>query len=140
VSRAVHPHQSRLVYIHLSQIAFSVLGVLAISSEYGTGMIRTSLTAVPRRRRLMAAKTVVYGLLAVVVGVTSTGAAFAVFQGLLTGDALQAGITDPGVLRAVIGGGLFLTVLGLLGLGLGAALGSSAAAIASLLGLLFVLA
>jgi ABC-type transport system involved in multi-copper enzyme maturation permease subunit len=124
--------------IHLSQIAVAVLGVLVISSEYGTGMIRTSLTAVPQRRLLLAAKAAVFAVVALVVATVSSFAAYFLFEGLLTGDTLRSSISDPGVLRAVIGGGLFLTVLGLLGLGLGATFRSSAGAIAAVFGLLFV--
>jgi ABC-2 type transport system permease protein len=127
-----------LAGLHLSQIAFGVLGVLAITSEYGTGMIRATLAAVPRRRTLLAAKTLVFTASALVVGTLACLAAYFVFQAFLSGDSLRTHISDPGVLRAVLGGGLYLTVLGLLGLGLGAVLRSSAGAIATLFGLLFI--
>jgi ABC-2 type transport system permease protein len=127
-----------LAGLHLSQITFGVLGALVITSEYSTGMIRASLAAVPRRRQLLAAKALVFTAAALVAGVLSSLAAFFVFQLCLSDEALQTSITDPGVLRAVIGGGLYLTALGLLGLGLGAVLRSSAGAIATLFGMLFV--
>jgi ABC-2 type transport system permease protein len=134
----VDPVQVSLGGIHLSQIAFAVLGVLVVSSEYGTGMIRASLTAVPQRRLMLAAKITVYAATALVVGIVSSFAAYFVFQSFLSGETLRSSLADPGVLRAVIGGGLFLTVLGLLGLGLGATIRSSAGAIATIFGLLFV--
>jgi hypothetical protein len=124
--------------MHLSQIAFGLLGVLAITSEYTTGMIRTSFSAVPQRRLMLAAKTIVFVATAATVGVFASFAAYFVFQALLSGDAMKTSLADPGVLRAVFGGGLYLTVLGLLGLGLGAIIRSSAGAVASLFGLLFV--
>lgn len=124
--------------IHLSQVAFGVLGVLVISSEYSTGMIRASLSAVPRRRAMLAAKVLVFSLTALVVGIGSSFAAYFFFQAFVSDDALRSSFDDPGVLRAVVGGGLFLTVLGLLGLGLGAIVRSSTGAIAAVLGLLFV--
>lgn len=124
--------------IHLSQIAFGVLGVLIITSEYGTGMIRATLAAVPQRRLMLAAKVMVFTAAAFTVGVLSSFAAYFVFQAFLAGDSLRASLGDPGVLRAVIGGGLFLTALGLLGLGLGTIIRSSAGAIAAVFGLLFV--
>jgi ABC-2 type transport system permease protein len=128
--------------LHLSQIAFGVLGVLAISGEYGTGTIRATLSAVPQRRLLLAAKTLVFAVAALVVGMVACVAAYAVFQAFLpvsgSGEALRLSIGDPGVLRAVTGGGLYLAVLGLLGLGLGAIVRSSAGAIAALFGALFV--
>jgi ABC-2 type transport system permease protein len=127
-----------LAGIHLSQIAFGVLGVVVITSEYGTGMIRATLSAVPQRRLLLAAKAIVFAVTALVVGILSSFAAYFVFQAFLSDNSLQSSIGDPGVLRAVTGGGLYLTVLGLLGLGLGAIIRSSAGAIATLFGLLFV--
>ncbi|MEO6116184.1 MAG: hypothetical protein ABIP33_07350 [Pseudolysinimonas sp.] len=124
--------------IHLSQIAFGVLGVLVITSEYGTGAIRTTLAAVPRRRTMLAAKAIVVATTIFVLGVLSSFAAFFVFQACLTDDALRTTLGDPGVLRAVSGGGLYVMVLALLGFGLGVIIRSSAGAIATLFGLLFV--
>lgn len=123
---------------HLSQVAFGVLGVLVISSEYTTGMIRATLAAVPRRSRVLAAKAIVFAATGLVVGVTASFAAYFVFQSLLSGDSLRSSIGDPGVVRALIGGGLYLAVLGLLGLGLGAIIRASSGAIAALFSLLFV--
>ncbi|MHB8671709.1 MAG: ABC transporter permease subunit [Acidimicrobiales bacterium] len=123
---------------HLSQIAIGVLGVLVISTEYTTGMIRATLSAVPARKRLLAAKAIVFAATAFVVGIAASFAAYFVFQALLTGDSLRSSIGDPGVARALIGGGLYLTAFGLLGLGLGTIIRVSSGAIAALLGLLFV--
>lgn len=124
--------------IHLSQIAFGVLGVLVITSEYTTGMIRATLSAVPQRRLMLAAKAIVFTATALIVGIVASFAAFFIFQAFLSGNSLRSSIGDPNVLRAVIGGGLYLAVLGLLGLGLGAIIRVSAGAIAALFGLLFV--
>lgn len=124
--------------IHLSQVAFGTLGVLVITSEYGTGTIRATLAAVPQRPLVLAAKTIVFAIVALVVGVVSSFAAYAVFDGLLSGTVLRSSIGDPGVVRAIIGGGLYLTVLGLFGLGLGAVVRSSAGGIAGLFAILFV--
>jgi hypothetical protein len=125
--------------LHLSQIAIGVLGVLVITSEYGTGMIRATLAAVPQRRLLLAAKTAVLAVTALITAIASCLAAYLAFQAFLpAGDAMRTSLSDPGVLRAVTGAGLYLAVLGLLGLGLGAVLRSGAGAIATLLGLLFV--
>lgn len=127
-----------LAGLHLSQIAIGVLGVLAVTSEYSTGMIRATLAAVPRRRMLLAAKALVFAVTALTVGVLACFAAYFAFQTPLSTGPLTSSITDPGVARAVAGGGVYLAVLGLLGLGLGAVLRSSAGAIATLFGLLFV--
>jgi ABC-2 type transport system permease protein len=124
--------------LHLSQVACGLLGVLAISSEYTTGLIRTTLSAVPDRRLLLAAKALVLAATVAVVATASCLAAYFSFELLLADYHLRTSLADPGVLRAVLGGGLYLTAVALLGLGLGAALRSSAGAIATLLGLLLI--
>jgi ABC-2 type transport system permease protein len=125
--------------LHLSQIAVGLLGVLAITGEYSSGMIRATLAAVPQRRLLLTAKALVLAAAAVVTGIAACLAAYLVFQAFLpAGDAMRTTLADPGVLRAVTGAGLYLTVLGLLGFGLGAVLRSSAGAVAVLFGVLFV--
>src|SRR3954468_18870378 len=131
--------QLALAGLHLSQVAFGVLGVLVISGEYGTGMIRTTFAAVPRRRTVLAAKGLVFTGTAAVTATASTLAAYLAFLAALPAHTLTGtALGDPGVTRAVLGGGLYLTVYGLLGFGLGVLLRSSAAAIATLLGVLFV--
>jgi ABC-type transport system involved in multi-copper enzyme maturation permease subunit len=127
-----------LTGVFLSQLFVGVLGVLVITSEYGTGMIRTTLTAVPRRWPVLAAKAVVFaGTL--VVGATATAfVAFLVGQAVLS-PSLSVSLNDPGALRSVVGAGLYLTVVGLLGLGLGAIIRHTAGAISALVGLLLVL-
>jgi hypothetical protein len=127
-----------LAGLHLSQIAFGVLGTLVITSEYGTGMIRATFSAVPQRRLVLMAKAIVLTVTSLVVGIGSSFAAFFAFQASLSEETFRTSIGDPEVLRAVAGGGLYLTALGLLGLGLGAIIRSSAGAIATLFGLLFV--
>lgn len=131
--------QLAMAGLHLSQVAVGVLGALIITAEYGTGMIRTTFAAVPRRRTVLAAKALVFTGTALVTATTSTVTAYLAFLAALpphtlTGTALSA----PGVARAVLGAGLYLTAYGLLGFGLGALLRSSTAAIATLLGVLFV--
>jgi len=125
--------------LHLSQVVFGLLGVLVITSEYGTGMIRATLSAVPQRRLMLAAKTAVFTVTGLMVAFAGCFAAYFTFRAFLpAGDSMQTTLSDPGVLRAVTGAGLYLTVLGLFGLGLGAVIRSSAGAIATLLGVLFV--
>lgn len=132
------PTSLSLSGIFLAQLTVGVLGVLVISSEYGTGMIRATFAAVPRWGLVLTAKAVVFALAALVVGLASSFIAFFVGQTILAGDALQASIGQPGVLRAVVGGGLYLTVLGLLAVGLGAIIRSTAGGIAALVGLVIV--
>ena len=131
--------QLALAGIHLSQIAYGVLGTLVITGEYGSGMIRATLAAVPRRRTLLAAKALVFAAVALVTSTASAFAAYLVFQVALPAKTLTGTtLSGPGIIRAVAGGGLYLTVLGLFGFGLGVVLRSSAGAIATLFGLLFV--
>lgn len=131
--------QLALAGLHLSQIAFGVLGVLVITGEYGSGMIRTTFAAIPRRRTVLTAKALVFAGVALITSTLSTFAAYLAFQVALPAHTLTGtSLSDPGVARAVAGGGLYLTAFGLLGLGLGALLRSSASAIATLLGALFV--
>jgi hypothetical protein len=125
--------------LHLSQVALGLLGVLAVTSEYSSGMIRATLAAVPQRRLLLTAKALVLTAAAAAAGIAACLAAYLVFEAFLpAGDAMRTTLADPGVLRAVTGAGLYLTVLGLLGFGLGAVLRSSAGAVAVLFGVLFV--
>ncbi|HMC72392.1 MAG TPA: ABC transporter permease, partial [Mycobacteriales bacterium] len=91
--------------LFLAQIAIGVLGVLVISSEYATGLIRTTLTAVPQRRVLLAAKAVVFGAVGLVVSMISVFVAFFVGQAVLDGKHLGVSLGDPHVLRAVLGAG-----------------------------------
>lgn len=127
-----------LAGLHLSQIAIGVLGALIITSEYGTGSIWTTFAAVPQRGVVLAAKTLVFTAAAMFVGLLSSFGAYEVFQAFLSGDQLRSSLSDPGVLRAVCGGGLYLAALGIFGLGLGTILRSSTGAIATLFGILFV--
>ncbi len=123
----------------LSQLVIVVLGALTITSEYSTGMIRTSLTALPRRSLFYAAKALVFAVVALIIGLVASFAAFFVGQGLLASKHIDVTLAQPGVARAVIGGGLFLAACGLLAFGIGAVLRHTAGAITASIGLLFVL-
>ncbi|MFC4907862.1 ABC transporter permease subunit [Actinomadura gamaensis] len=128
-----------LVGINFGMVAFGVLGVLVVTGEYATGMIRTSLTAVPRRPRLLAAKALVLGLVVLVVGEVVSFAAYFLSQLIFSGKHLDEGLGHDGVLRAVIGGGLYLTLIALLALAVGTLLRHTAGSVTTVLGLLFVL-
>ena len=121
------------------QFAMGVLGIVIITSEYATGAIRTSLAAVPRRGRFLGAKAVMIAGVAFVAAEIITFAAFFVGQALISGRAPTASLSQPGVLRALIGYGLYEALIALLGLALGALLRHAAAAIAVLVALIFVL-
>jgi ABC-2 type transport system permease protein len=121
------------------QLIVIVLGALAITSEYSTGMIRTSLSVMPRRGTVFAAKGIVFGLVALAVGLVTSFLAFFTGQAILSSQHVSTALGHHGVLRTVIGGGLFLAVCGLLSFGIGAMLRHTAGAIAAGIGLMFVL-
>ena len=123
----------------LTQLAFAVLGVLTVTSEYSTGMIRTSLAAVPKRVRMMSAKLLVYALCAVVIGEAIAFAAFGVGQALIHGKAPSASLSQHDVLRIVIGAGLYLMLIGVLSAAFGVILRQAAAGIAVIVAVLFIL-
>ena len=125
--------------IGIATLAIAVLGVLCISSEYSSGMIRTSLIAVPKRGQVLAAKSLVFAALTFVVGEVTSFTAFFVGQVLISGHAPDAVLGDPGVARAVVGGGLALTALAVLSVAVGTLLRHPAAGIAAMVALLFVL-
>jgi ABC-type transport system involved in multi-copper enzyme maturation permease subunit len=130
--------QVSLAGLYISQLIIAVLGALTITSEYSTGMIRTSLAAMPRRAVVFAAKAIVFGAVALVTGLITCFCAFFLGQALMAGKHIGVSLGDPGVLRAVIGGALFLTVSGLLAFGIGMILRHTAGAITAAIGLLFV--
>ena len=129
-----------LAGISLGLLLVGVLGVLAMTGEHSSGMIRATLAAVPNRPLVLAAKAAVFGAVALAAG---EAAAFIAF--LAGGAALPAGVPaptlgQPGVLRAVVLGGAGYCLIGLLGVGLGAVIRHTPAAIAVLVGGVYVLA
>ena len=136
---SIDPTAISLRGVFLAQLAIGVLGVLVISAEYTTGMIRTTLTAVPHRRMLLFAKAAVFTVVAFVVSTIAAFIAFFAGQSVLAGKNADVALSDPGVLRAVLGAGVYLTLIGLLGLALATLLRRTAGAIATLFGLVLVL-
>jgi len=130
--------QRSLGGLYISQLIIGVLGVLVISSEYSTGMIRTTLTTMPRRGLMITAKAVVFAVVAFVTGLITCFASFFLGQAIMSSHHIGASLSQPNVLRAVIGGALFLTACGLLAFGFGLLLRHSAGAITTVVGLLFV--
>jgi hypothetical protein len=122
----------------LGQLIIAVLGVLTITSEFSTGVIRTSLATLPRRTTFYIAKAAVFAVTALIIGLIASFASFFIGQMLMKSTHANASLGDPGVLRAAFGGGLFLAACGLFAFGLGAILRNTAGAIATAVGLLFV--
>jgi ABC-2 type transport system permease protein len=123
----------------LSQLTVCVLGVMIIASEYSTGMIRASLLAVPRRLPMLAAKAAVFAILIFVLGTVVSFASFFLGAPILHSKAPVA-LGDPGVLRAIVGGGLYLAMLGLFALALGSIIRHTAAGITGVIAFVLVLA
>lgn len=123
----------------LSQLTICVLGVMVIASEYSTGMIRASLLAVPKRLPMLLAKSSVFAILVFVVGLLVAFPSFFIGAAIMHSHAPVA-ISDPGVFRAVIGAGLYLAVLGLFALAVGALLRNTGAGITGVVGFVLVLA
>jgi ABC-2 type transport system permease protein len=131
------PTAVSLTGVQLAQLAIGVLGVLLVAGEYATGTIRVSLAAVPRRLPVLWGKAIVFALTTLVLCLPAIVGAFLVGQSILSAERLDTSLSQPGVARAVLGSALFLSAVGLLGLGLGALLRSTAGAVAALFGLLF---
>ncbi len=137
----IDPVSQSLSGVFLGQMAIIVLGALVISAEYSTGGIRTTLTAVPQRLRLLFAKALVLAVMAFVAGVITMFPSFWLGQKVLaTADAgIEVSLSDPNVLRAVLGGALYVAACGMLGFALGALLRHTAGAITVAIGIVFVL-
>ena len=134
----VDPLLPGLISQEYAVLAVGVLGVLAFSTEYGTGLIRTTFAAVPRRRAVLAAKAAVIGALTLVAGEVVAFASFALVQAVLSGKHLGVSLSHPGVLGAVLAGGLLLFVVATMGVGLGSIVRHTAGGIAALVGLIFL--
>jgi len=153
-------------FFELGQLIIAVLGALTITSEYSTGMIRTSLTAMPRRGTVYAAKLLVFSTVTLVVSLITSFIAFFVGQAAMSGSGVSASlfhsitipanavqngpqnnvtfsgtiVISPGtVLTAIIGTALFVTVVALIAFGLGSIIRHTAGAITSAIGLMFVI-
>jgi ABC-2 type transport system permease protein len=122
----------------LGQLAVGVLGVLAVTAEYGSRMIRTTFAAVPQRRVVILSKMTVVAVFVWALATVVSFASFFLGQALLDGTGYAPSLADPGVARAVFGAGLYATAVAVMGLGLGTVCRSTAAAISALFAILFV--
>src|SRR6516162_10599455 len=123
----------------LAQLAFGAFGVLAISSEYTTGLIRTTFAAAPRRRAVITAKAAVVGALTLAAGQLIAFATFLAGQQALSTGHLNMTLAHPGALRGVLAAGFYLAVMAWVGLGLGAVIRHTAGAITAMIGVVFLL-
>ena len=134
-----HPLRANLAGVNFAQLAIGVLGVLVITAEYSTGMIRATFSAVPKRLPVLWAKTIVFAAVAFVLTLPAIFIVFFAGQAILAGQHINISFSHPGVARALVGAALYLTVMGVFGLGLGAILRSTAGGISALAAIVFVL-
>ena len=135
-----HPLDVALAGVNIGQLAIGVLGILVISGEYSTGMIRSTLIAVPKRLPVLWAKAAVYALVAFVLMLPAVLIAFFGSQAILRNHhILEISFTHPGVARTVIGGAVYLMLLGVFALGLGAIVRNTAGGIATFAAIMFVI-
>jgi ABC-2 type transport system permease protein len=135
----IDPIRRIFVGFNLGQFAIGVLGVLFISAEYGTGQIRSTLSVMPRRRVVVIAKSIVMGIVGLVVGEILSFATFFIGDTVLAGSASHVAFSSPGVLRVLIESGIYIALLGLIGLGIATLLHNSAGSIATFAGAVLVL-
>jgi ABC-2 type transport system permease protein len=142
---AEDPAKISLTGIYLGQAVIAIVAVLAVSGEYGTGMIRTTLTAMPRRTAVLAAKAVLAAGLALAAGIVAVAASLLAGRLILPGRGIgprhgypALSLADGLVLRAAAGSVLYLGLIALLSVGIAAVVRDQAAAIGIVLGLLYL--
>jgi hypothetical protein len=135
-----HPLDIALAGVNIAQLAVAVLGVLVITGEYSTGMIRASFTAVPKRLPVLWGKIGVFATVTFVLMLPAVIAAFFVSQAILSKhDILRISFSHPGVARSVVGGAGYLALLGVFALAIGAIVRNTAGGIAVFAALFFVI-
>ena len=120
--------------VNVAQLALGVLGVLFMAGEYSTGMIRSTLAAVPRRLPVLWSKAAGYGAVAAAAGAVAALGAFLSASTIVSGTAAGMSLSADGVVRSLLGAGLYLGLVGVIGVGLGALLRSVAGGISVLVG------
>ncbi len=132
------PTSLSLTGVFVAQLIIGVLGVMVMSGEYGTGTIRATLSAAPRRPLVLLAKVAVFGIVALVVALVTSFLAFFIGQTLLTAPAVHATLSTPGALREVVGTGLFIGLIGIFSLALATIIRHTAGAISTFVAILLV--
>jgi hypothetical protein len=135
-----HPLDIALAGVNVAQLAIAVLGVLVITGEYSTGMIRATFIAVPKRLPVLWAKLAVYAAVSFALILPSVLVAFFASQAILNGHhILQIPFSSPGVARSVVGGAVYVMLVGIFALGIGSIIRNTAGGIATFAGIFFVL-
>ncbi len=125
--------------INFAELALGVLGVLIVAGEYSTGMIRSTLAAVPRRLPVLWSKAAVFGAVALVAGTAGAFATYLIDHAVVSGTPAAQSITEAGVLRSLFGAGLYLALVGVVGAALGVLMRSVAGSVAVLIGVLLLI-
>jgi ABC-2 type transport system permease protein len=125
--------------VGIGELIIVVLGALVITSEYSTGMIRTSLSVMPRRGVLFAAKAIVFAAVSLAVSLVASFGAFFIGQAILADKHINTSLAQPFALRAVLLSAAVVTVFGLLAYGAGAIIRNTAGAITAILGTIFLI-
>jgi ABC-type transport system involved in multi-copper enzyme maturation permease subunit len=133
------PLATSLLGVRFGVLAVGVLGVLLIAGEYTTGMIRTTMAAVPKRLPVIWGKTGVYALVTLVIALPAVFIAFFAGQAILSGEHIQIAFSHSDVPRAVVGSAVYLALAGLFAMGLGAITRNTAAGITAFAGIMFVI-
>ncbi|AZK94988.1 MULTISPECIES: ABC transporter permease subunit [Streptomyces] len=128
-----------LVGFQFALIALAVLGILVTAGEYSTGLVRSSLTAVPRRTPVLWAKTAVFGAVVLATTLTTAFVTFFAAQAFYADTDQAASLGDPGILRALLGSAAGLTLLAVIALGIGALVRSVPGAIGGFIALILIL-
>jgi ABC-type transport system involved in multi-copper enzyme maturation permease subunit len=131
--------RSQTAFTELGSLVLMVLGAMVITAEYSTGMIRTSLSTMPRRGSVFTAKLIVFTAVALIVSLITSFIAFFVGQALMHSTGEAATISGPNVLRAVIGCALYVVVIGIMSYAFGTIIRHTAGTIATMVGVLFIL-
>lgn len=127
-----------LASLQLGQITIVVLGALVITAEYTTGLVRATLAATPNRTRLLTAKVQVFGLVVLVVGLLVSLASYLVGRVIYEANGVDSGAGTGVTVRSILGGGVYLALLGLMSLGVGVLLRATAGTISAMLTVLLV--
>jgi len=138
-AHAADPIMRVLVGFNFGQFAVGVLGVLFLSSEFGTGQIRSTIAVMPRRSIVLAAKAIVIGGVGLVLGEVLSFSTFLLGHLILSGQAVQVSLAQPGVIRVLFESGVDLALMGLIGLGVAALVRSTAASISIVTSIMLVL-
>jgi hypothetical protein len=133
------PAAISLAGLFFSQLALGVFAIMTVSAEYSTGMIRTTVTAVPQRGYILAAKATMVAIVSFVTSIAVAFTAFPIGQAILNRDHLGVSLGDPHVARAVLGGGLYIGALSMMALGLAAIIRHTAGAITALVAVVFII-